>query len=225
MQENKLKGSIEYVKEAWVIYTKKENFIFFARIMAILVIATTIVSLITNYFYPTDYLQNSDFSNIPMFVGFVIISIASIVLGLWSQSTTYFAILKMGESEKEIFKIGYQKIGRLLLISFVTGLIVFGGMFLLVIPAIIFSVWYSFSTWLVLDKNMGIKESLRKSKQMVSGKFWKILGRSAVFGLFSFLVAIILSIIPYAGNLLLAFVAPLFLLPFFLLYRDLSINN
>lgn len=219
-----MKGPVEYIKEAWAIYIKKENFVFFARIMAVLVIATTAIGLVSGYFYPTDYLQNSDFTNIPMFVGFLVISLVSIILGLWSQSTQYFAILKMGDPEKEIFKIGYQKIGRFLLISLVIGLIILGGTILLIIPAIIFGVWYSFSTWLVLDKNMGIKESLKVSKQMVSGKFWKILGRSLVFGLFAFLVSIVLSIIPYAGEIMLSFIAPLLLLPFYLLYRDLSIN-
>ncbi len=217
----KIKRPTEYIREAWKIYTKKENFIFFARIMAVLVIATSVISIITNYFYPAEYLQNSDFSNIPLFIGFVVISIASIIIGLWSQTTQYFSLIKMGDSEKEVFKIGYQKIGKFLLLSIVLGLIIIGGIVLLIIPAVIFGVWYSFSTFLVLDKGMGIKEALRTSKMMVKGKFWKILGRSVAFGLFSFVIAILLSIIPYAGEILLAFIAPLFLLPFYLLYKDL----
>lgn len=220
-----MKTPIEYIKEAWGIYTKKENFIFFTKIMAVLVIFSSAISFTTGYFYSSDYVNNIDFSNKPMFIGFVAISLIAVIGGLWSQTTTYFSILKMGDSEKEVFKIGYQKIGRFLLISLVIGLIILGGTILLIIPAIIFGIWYSFSTWLVLDKNMGIKEALKQSKLMVKGKFWKILGRSVVFGLFTFIVSVVLSLIPYAGSFLLSFIAPLLLLPFYLLYRDLSVTS
>lgn len=220
-----MKTPIEYIKEAWGIYTKKENFIFFTKIMAVLVIFSSAISFTTGYFYSSDYVNNIDFSNKPMFIGFVAISLIAVIGGLWSQTTTYFSILKMGDSEKEVFKIGYQKIGRFLLISSVVGLIVVGGLILLIIPAIIFGVWYSFSTFLVLDKNLSIKEALRTSKLMVKGRFWKILGRLAAFGLFSFIISLLLTVIPYAGTLIVSFIAPLFTLPFYLLYRDLSVTN
>lgn len=220
----KLKGPVEYIKEAWSIYTKKENFIFFTKIMAVLTILASVIGFISGYLFSQD-LNNIDYTNIPKTIGFVAISLIAIVEGLWSQTTIYFSILKMGDSEKAVFKIGYQKIGRFLLISLVIGLIILGGAILLIIPAIIFGIWYSFSVWIVLDKNMGIKEALRTSKSMVKGKFWKILERSVIFGIFTFVVSIVLSLIPYAGSFLLSFMAPLFLLPFYLLYRDLSINN
>lgn len=221
-----MKSAIEYIKEAWAIYTKKENFIFFARIMAVLVVISSIFSFLTGFLYPADYLKNADFSNIPMLIGFIIISILTAIVGLWSQTTNYMAILKMGNplaiGEKEILIVGFKKIWKYLLITSLTGLIVCGGIILLIIPGIIFAMWYSFATFIVLDKDMKIGEALKLSKSMVTGKFWKILGRSISFGLVSMLVSVILSIIPYIGSLILAFTAPLFLLPFYLLYRDLS---
>ena len=220
-----MKTPIEYIKEAWGIYTKKENFIFFAKIMAVLVILGAAISFVTSYFYPADYLQNADYSNTPIVIGFIVLSLTSAVIGIWSLTTQYYSILKMGSSEKEVFKLGYKNMWRFLLISLVVGLIVLGGTILLIIPAIIFGVWYSLSTFLVLDKNMRIREALKTSKLMVKDKFWKVLGRFVAFGLFSIIVSVFLSIIPYAGSLLLSFIAPLFLLPTYLLYRDLSVNN
>jgi uncharacterized membrane protein len=220
-----MKTSIEYIKEAWVIYSKKENFIFFARIMAVLSIIAFTIGMVNGYFFPADYLKDGDFSNVPLFVGFILISILSIVFGLWSQSTSYFAVIKMGEPEKEVFKIGFKKIGKYLLATLVLGIIIFFGLILLVIPAIIFGIWYSFTLLLVLDKDMGIGEALKKSKEMVNGKFWKILGRSAVFGSFSIVISIVVSIVPFVGEFAVSFLSPLFMLPFYLLYRDLSINS
>lgn len=209
----KLKGPIEYIKEAWAIYSKRENFIFFARIMAVVVIVTTSIGYVLSYYYSTDDWQN---------VGFIVLTLLSIFVGLWSQSAKYLAVIKMGNTEKEIFKLGYKNIWRFFLVSLVVGLIVVLGLVLLIIPAVIFGVWYSFSVWLVLDKGMKIREALKTSKAMVKGRFWKVLGRTVTFGLFAFFVSIVVVAIPYAGSLIISFVAPLFMLPFYLLYRDLS---
>lgn len=207
-----MKTATEYIKEAWAIYSKKENFIFFARIMAVLSIIAFTIGMVNGYFFPADYLKDGDFSNISLFIGFIVISILSIVFGLWSQSTSYFAVIKMGEPEKEVFKIGFKKIGKYLLVTLVLGIIIFFGFILLVIPAIIFGIWYSFTLLLVLDKDMGIGEALKISKEMVSGKFWKILGRSAVFGLFSIVISIVVSIVPFVGEFAVSFLSPLFML-------------
>jgi len=220
-----MKTPIEYIKEAWGIYTKKENFIFFARIMAVLVILSTTIGFVTGYFFPDDYLKNIDFSNTPMLIGFIVISLIVIIINLWTQTTTYFVVLRMESSEKDIFKISLKMMGKFLLISLALGLIFLAGLILLIIPAIIFGVWYSLSTFLVLDKGMGIREALKSSKLMVKDKFWKVLGRITVFGLFTFVISLVLTVIPYAGSMTVSFIAPLFLLPFYLLYKDLLLEK
>ncbi|MEK7168493.1 MAG: hypothetical protein AAB778_00600 [Patescibacteria group bacterium] len=212
MQEQTLKTPVEYIKEAWGIYTKKENFVLFAKVMAVVVILTSAIGYLISYFYSSNDWQN---------VGFVVLTLLSIVVGIWSQTVKYFVVLKIGNTEKEIFRLGYKNMLKFFLISLVVGLIVLVGLVLLVIPAIMFGVWYSFSTWLVLDKNMGVFEALKQSKAMVKGRFWKVLGRTVTFGLFAFFVSIVVVAIPYAGNLIISFVAPLFMLPFYLMYRDL----
>lgn len=220
-----MKGPIEYIKESWIVYTKKENFIFFAKIMAVLLILTSGIGFIYGYLYPSTDLSNPiDFSNIPMTAGFVVLTILSAIIGIWSGSVRYFAVLKTGADEKEIFKQGYKYMLRYFMISLVTGLIVGLGIVLLIIPGIMFGVWYSFAILLVLDKDMKIGQALKTSKEMVKGKFWKVLGRFSVFGLFSFFVSLVLGLIPYVGPLMVSFIAPLFTLPFYLLYRDLSVS-
>lgn len=225
MQETKLKTPVEYIKEAWSIYTKKENFIFFAKIMAVVTILTFFIGFITGYLFPSTYTQNIDYSNIPLLIGFILVSLLAFIIGLCSQTTTYFSILKLGQSEKEVFKLGFRNIVKFFMVSLVVGLIVVLGLVLLIIPAVIFGVWYSFSVWLVLDKGMKIGEALKQSKAMVKGRFWKVLGRTVTFGLFAFFVSIVVVAIPYAGNLIISFVAPLFMLPFYLLYKDLSASS
>lgn len=217
-----MKGPIEYIKEAWKIYFQKENFVFFSRIMAVLVIVSAIPSLLLNYFYSEEYLKNVDFLDTPMLVGFVILIIILFIIGLWTQSTIYMAILRMRSPEKDVFRLGYQNMGKLFLLTLILVLIVLGGLLLLIIPGFIFAVWFSFAPLLVLDKKMKFKEALNTSKSMIRGKFWKVLGRNFVFGLFTSLISFILTIVPYAGQIAVSFVAPLVMLPYYLLYRDLS---
>lgn len=217
-----MKKPTEYIREAISIYFKKENFIFFAKIMAVISLASLIVGFVSGYFYPTEGKNYVDFSNMLGTFGFISISAAAFVLGIWGQTTTYISILKMGKKEKEIFSLGYKNMWKFFLASLVVGLIILGGIILLIIPAVIFGIWYSFTLILVLDKNLSIKEALSKSKKMVSGKFMKIFGRFIVFGLFSLVVSIILSMVPFnLGSLAMSFASPLFILPTVLLYRDL----
>jgi hypothetical protein len=216
-----MKSPTKYLKEALAIYTKKENFIFFARVMAVLVIISSIISYLISYFYSADYVRNGDFSNIPMLVGFIVLTLLSIIIGLWSQTTTYYSIFKIGSDEKEIFRLGYKNMLRYLAVSFVVGVIIFFGLILLIIPAFIFGTWYAFSILLVLDKDMKVKESLKVSKLMVKDRFWAVTGRSLAIGLVCGVVSLVLSAIPYVGPLMVAFIAPLFMLPFYLLYKDL----
>lgn len=58
---------------------------------------------------------------------------------------------------------------------------------LLIIPGIIFMVYWYFFAYVVLDHGISGMEALKKSKQMITGHWWK------TFGLF--LVAVVLSVI------------------------------
>ncbi len=64
-----------------------------------------------------------------------------------------------------------------ILISILTTLVVFGGIILLIIPGIIFALWFTFSVHaLVIDKKHSI-DALKYSKSLVSGHWFSILWR------------------------------------------------
>ncbi|AKM83168.1 hypothetical protein A2422_00585 [Candidatus Woesebacteria bacterium RIFOXYC1_FULL_31_51] len=221
-----MKKPIEYIKESWTIYTKRENFLFFSKVMAILVIVSTGLSYLINYLYPINVWKDFKFDNTPMLVGFTFLMLLSIVIGFWVKTVTYLAILtKPTDDIKTFFKKGLKSIWKFYLISLVIGILIFLGSLLLIIPGIIFAVWFSFSIFLILDKNLKIKDSLLKSKSLVKGKFLKIFGRFIVFGFVILIIQTILGLIPYMGTILVSFLAPLFILPFYLLYRDLLVSS
>lgn len=222
MQEVTLKGSVEYIKEAINIYFKKENMIFFVKVMSLVVIFSTVVSFLIGYLYPTNtYPRNDSMASI---ITYIVLTILSMIFSIWMQSATYFSILEMKNNEVEVIKKSLKKLLPFFGISFVLGLIFLLGTLLLIIPGIIFGIWYSYTLFLVFEKNMKLGQALKTSKELVKGRMLKVFGRGIVFGLFMIIASILVSIIPFAGSVILGLLSPLFVLPSYLLYKDLSVN-
>lgn len=107
-------------------------------------------------------------------------------------------------------------------ITVVKAILVIGGLVSFVF-VFIFVVWFTFSRFIYIDQKLGVRASLRTSRELVKGKFWAVVGRLFVFGLFTPLLGFIVSIIPYGmGGVVTALFGALFVLPYFLLYRELS---
>jgi uncharacterized membrane protein len=76
---------------------------------------------------------------------------------------------------------------------------------------------------LIVEGKMGVKESLLESKKLVKGYFWKIFIRLVVFALFSFILQSMLLFIPFGiGTVIFDLCGAFFLLPAFLLYKEVS---
>lgn len=69
----------------------------------------------------------------------------------------------------------YQLFFKYLLLVLITTLAVFGGFLLLVIPGIIVVVRLYFAPLLMIDKGLGINDSIRESWKMTKGVFFKVL--------------------------------------------------
>ncbi len=89
-------------------------------------------------------------------------------------------------------------------VSILSGLAIAGGFILLIIPGIIFSVWFAFATYaLTIDGKHGV-EALRMSKNLVKGRWWEVLARLFVPGLFFGIAAFLAqSLIQFPFSLLL----------------------
>lgn len=106
------------------------------------------------------------------------------------------------ESLKSEFKTALNLWPRVLLIAILVALIQLGGFLLLIVPGIIFSVWFAFALYYVIlgdslatSSKSVIKESLRQSRELVRGRFWGILLRifapAILWSLFSWAITMI----------------------------------
>lgn len=110
-------------------------------------------------------------------------------------------------------RLFWQYVGASLLFTLIVG----AGFFLLVIPGIYFMLKYQFFSQLIVDKNMGVIEALKKSGEITKGVKWQLLG---------FALAIIG--VNLLGALALGFgllvTIPVTLVAYTIVYRKLSVR-
>jgi hypothetical protein len=64
--------------------------------------------------------------------------------------------------------------GRLIAVDLLFGVIVLVGLVLFVVPGVVFYVWFSLAGVVVKIENRGVRESLRRSRELVRGSFWRV---------------------------------------------------
>ena len=102
-----------------------------------------------------------------------------------------------GMSSEEAYWRSLKKIGPyywLLLLEF---LITLGGLVMGVLPAIVFSVWFSVAIFLFVDQEQHGINALLRSKEYVTGYWWGVFGRTL---LMAFIVLIIEAIVGGAAG-------------------------
>jgi hypothetical protein len=71
--------------------------------------------------------------------------------------------------------------------SILAGLAIIGGFFLLIIPGIIFSIWFAFVVYAIAIDEKSALDAMRASKALVANRwfavFWRILAPGIVFGI------------------------------------------
>jgi len=230
-----LPKAMDLIKEAWQVY--KKNFNTFLPPIVILALIG-IVSL------GVDLL---DYPNKPI-VDIIILIIIAIV-SIWT-SIVFIQIsdkTRIGKDvdHGQIYRDSYARAPKYLWIYILYSLIIFGGLILLVVPAIIFAVWYVFSTTIVSLENPKLKagEIFRQSKELSRGRFgatlWRLIAPQVFFGVIVIIATFGIAGIVTAGqmdltslaenayvNLLLSLIAalftPLMTLPAVSLFRELQ---
>lgn len=157
----------------------------------------------------------------------VIVRLAFLIISFWISAAGIKAVAEVvggtQASLREVFGFAWKKLWIFSLLSIVVGIITGLGFLLLIIPGILFLVWFRFSSFEIMTKEVGVGEAMGNSKKLVSGRFWPVFGRILVFGIFGILVSIAFSVIPMGiGDIISPVFGALLLLPYFLLYKELS---
>jgi len=211
----KLSSPIKLIKDSLTIFFEKKNLLYFVSIYLLLVPFQIIF-----------YFQG-DVKSAPLVGAIVLVNILYLVIYLLTLAAGISAIKRVVAKDlldiKETYVFAWKNLWKFSILVTLVFLATLGGVLLLIVPGIIFGIWLSFSNFVFIDKGLGVKASMGKSRELVRGKFWAVLWRLFVFGLFSGLAGAIVSAVPFGiGSALVALAGALFMLPSYLLYRELS---
>ncbi|NQV90291.1 hypothetical protein HQ487_02685 [Candidatus Uhrbacteria bacterium] len=180
----------------------------------------------------------------------VVVSIlAQMFISIWMGISIMQSIVQLEKSEptdpNEISKKALLRIRPVLIAALLQGLIIFGGLLLLIVPAIIFWVWYAHSQISVAVDGKRPMEALAYSRELVTGRFfpalWRLVSGPVVIGLgYAFILGIILTLVgtilgtdlsvvfsekPPLWTELLESMADIFIIPLFIIYSVLLYEN
>lgn len=186
------------IKDSWKLF--KDNFLLFSKIILVVQVPISIVSFIfTSYYliylkdnYLTSFTtsQNDLFNLIeklksplvfiPSIILFVIFILLIIYFTTLSNIALIFAVSKKISNEEVDLKNSYKEAFPLfwsyVWISILVGLAVLGGLILLLIPGIIFAVWFAFVGFVLVLERLKGRKALKRSRELVKGYFWYVLG-------------------------------------------------
>lgn len=126
---------------------------------------------------------------------FLLLILGSIIIGSFAQVGMVLIIHEdmASVSYGELFKRSIGFIIPLAVVSILSGLLVFGGMWLFVIPGIVIAILLSFSSYEVIIEGKRGVDALSRSMYIVSKHFWDIVGRAIVLWLVIVVISVILE--------------------------------
>jgi len=165
------------VSFGWETMTK--NVWFFVAVMLILWIAAGIPSFFqSSYSYWSGAVAGT-ISFIFGLIGIVVaifVNIAQVTLGL------DFCDQKPADYNDLVRN--YQKFWNMLLASILFGLLVLAGLILFIIPGIYWGIRYHLFPYLIIDRDMGPVEAIKRSGQLTRGVWWHLFVLAlAIFGI------------------------------------------
>jgi hypothetical protein len=98
-------------------------------------------------------------------------------------------------SWKDSLHFGLSKWVTAIGTGFLSGLIIFGLTLLLIVPGIIWSIYYYFWIFVVALRDVGGKTALDYSKSLVKGQWWRVFGIVFVIGIIRYIVELIYSLL------------------------------
>lgn len=230
MENKKLTSVFDLVKRSFGLYFKGENLGYFVKII-LLILAGVVLGIIPMivFFGASGFFQEKGFESMSSTYTLLIMIIFWIffmVLSAWAGATYTIAASQVVGGRiigvRETFKVGWQRAWKYFATQFLVGFTVLGGLILFIIPGVIFGLWFSFSLLFAVVEENNVVESMKKSKELVSGYFWPILGRFTVITLIVLLMNLVLSFIPFIGPLITMFIGPFSFLFYYLVFEDLK---
>lgn len=192
----------EIFKTSWT--ATKKNWVFLILVAIVFVVINGVHSYLMEHVPETSFFVSLIFMLLSVFLQ---VGLVKALLDLSAHKEVHVSQLFASSN--------YVYFWKYILGGIAYGLMVAVGLILLIIPGVMIAITYSQWQYLLIDKNLGIKEAFKKSAEMTRGK------RLDIFYIGLLLIGIfILSIIPLGLGLLLSI--PLSMVVPVYIYRTLD---
>ncbi|MCK4400959.1 DUF1559 domain-containing protein [bacterium] len=165
-QTKELMGIGELLKTSWAVI--KNNIAILLGIIALYMVVTTGIEYLPVIF---------QLFALPV----------TIIISLITGIGLIFAVNNILEGNpadiRESYKTGFKKFFPYCWVIALVCLATVGGLLLLIIPGIIFGVWFSLAYLVRIIEGTGSTGALKRSKQLVKGNWWYVLGAPLVCGI------------------------------------------
>ena len=225
-----MRSPIQLLSDAWVIYTAN------IKLLLGIFILPAIITLFATLWFgidadPASFEAFMDDFFSPAFLLFaLLLAIVNVLMGM--------ALIKAIADPATVtlesaYRFALTRLIPYLVVSFISGVLIFLGFLLLIIPGVILLIWFLFSQLILLLEDKGPIEALRASREYVRGRWFKVAGRLAFLILVSLIISGIISFfsslfgavfgdlarsaVMQLGNFILV---PLSISYLYLLYRD-----
>ncbi len=220
-----LPGAIAILGQAWTIYKQR-----IGTFLGILIIPTLVYGLIFGIFFVVSvvflgvkllFFRNIDSLFATGVIGVILLCLLVIFLFLmviigitWMHTALLYAIKDSQEKIGviESYKRGWRKIISYWWVSLLMSFIILGGFPFLIVPGIIFAIWFSLALFILIAEDLKGMNALLKSREYVRGRWWSIAWR------FLFIAALYLVITFFSFPFLWFFGPIIFIIELFLLY-------
>lgn len=216
-----LKSAWQLFKDAYNLYRSK--FATATGIILIPVIFSVILNELSIISTSSPALSQVLWPSIVKLVIWLVYTYFSII----STSALLFAV-KNNIGVKKAYIQSFKSSFFYILVVILGILIIIGGTILLVIPGIIFSLWFIFAIHSFVFEDKKGMEALYRSKQLLSGNFWKVMWRLVFIFVISLPVTVLLIIIGKSVNDYHGFINnifQLFIMPFLIFFYILLFQN
>lgn len=214
-QGGPLRGLADLFKDTWGIYVRRVGVLMGLYLLAILFLLVPVgifalLGAAVSTVLPDLW--------IPLLVAGIL---TGLLLGtvtlFWGLAAMVYAVADESLDIRTALQRGWSRIWAFAWVFTLTGFIVTGGFLLLIIPGIIFSVWFFLSQFVLAAEDERGMRALLKSKAYMQGRFFEVFIRLIVV----WMVSVVIGMVPVLGAVLSLLFVPFMLIYGWLIYEDL----
>lgn len=154
-----------------------------------------------------------------LIAGSVVVGMIPGFIGMfWGFSAFIFAVTDGTLGIRDSLKKGWHRVLSFLWLYNLAGFIITGGFLLLVVPGVIFLIWFAFAQFILASEDERGMKALLKSKEYVRGKWFDVFLRLFVIWIMSACV----GMVPVIGPIVSLLFFPFVMIFIYLVYRDLK---